>query len=153
METNFGPEHDVRTHIDELDQDRAALMDRLQAPWGLMAAAGAAVAWFVADAVTAQPGASYRPSTGYLLAVAAILIVGHLTQKEVGVRFRRIGAAGWLAIGATTAVALIMFIVGLALVSTGYRWLAVLPVLVAWAVGTWGAAGVFRSCVRAAGRG
>lgn len=144
---------DIRERIDALDRDRATLEKRLQAPRGLMWAAGAAVAWAVADAATSSPGASYRPGGGYLLAIAALLVISHLVQKEVGVRFRQIGVSGWLMIGATAVGDLALFCIGLALVSTGHRWLTVLPVLLAWAMGAWGATGVFRSCVRAAGRG
>lgn len=144
---------DIRERIDALDRDRATLEKRLQAPRGLMWAAGATVAWFVADATTSNPGVSYRPNGGYLLSIAALLVISHLVQKEVGVRFRQIGVSGWLMIGATVVSALVLFSIGLMLVSTGHRWLTVLPILLAWAVGAWGATGVFRACARAAGRG
>jgi|GEM_PF-3284434 hypothetical protein len=144
---------DIRERIDALDRDRATLEKRLQAPRGLMWAAGAAVAWFVADAATSNPGVSYRPNGGYLLSIAALLVISHLVQKEVGVRFRQIEVSGWLMIGATVVSALVLFSVGLMLVSTGHRWLTVVPILLAWAVGAWGATSVFRACARAAGRG
>lgn len=136
-----------------LDADRSRLSDHISiSPW-LTVAAGAALAWFVAEAATAHPGGDYRAGSGYLLACAALLIIAHLVKKETGVAFRRIGATGWVAVTVTLAWTLSMFSLALALVSTGHRFWTVVPTLLAWAAGSFGAAVLFRSCTEAVRRG
>lgn len=144
---------EAQRQLDSLDADRARFVAGLQTPWGLMIAAGAAMAWYVADAATAHPGAGYRPGGGLLLSVGILFVVAHLVRAETGVKFRRIGVHGWLWFMVLVGWTIAMFSAALALVSRGHRFWVAVPILSAWVVGTLGCAAVFRSCVNTARRG
>lgn len=118
-----------------------------------MLAAGAAPAWFVADAASAHPGAGYEAGSGALLSVAVLLVVAHLVKKETGVRFGSLGARGWAAVAGGVVLALVMFSIALGLVASGHRPWLVAPTVLAWAGGTACTAAWFRSCVDAVRRG
>lgn len=152
MATNLHPE-DARAQLAALARDRAQMASRLPVPWGLMAAVGLAMAWFVGGAAQTNPGASYHPADTYLFPLITLLIVGHLVQRETGVRFRRMGIAGGVVGAGLLVWTLLMFSVALALVSTGHSWFVLIPSLLAGAVGTWGAGLVFRACVKTVARG
>lgn len=152
MATNLHPE-DARSQLAALTSDRAQMASRLPVPWGLMAAVGLALAWFVGDAARTHPGGSYQPTDTYLFPLITLLLVGHLVQRETGVRFRRMGSAGGAAVAGLLLWTLLMLSVALALVSAGHSWLVFLPALLAGVVGTWGAGLVFRVCVKAVARG
>lgn len=87
MANDFGvsPE-EAREQLDILESDRAHMADRVPTPWGLMTAAGAALAWFVADAATANPGPQYEAGIGYLLAVAVLCLVAYFVRRDTGIR-------------------------------------------------------------------
>jgi len=154
MASDFGVSPaEAREQLDILESDRSRLAARLSTPWVLMTAAGAALAWFVADAAMANPGPRYEAGSGYLLAVAVLCLVAYFVKRDTGIQFRRLGSTGWLTAGGVAAWTMVMFIAALSIVSVGHRPRAFIPVLLTWIVGALGGAAVFRSCVEAARRG
>ena len=91
MATDYSNSQEAQDRLALLEADRERLANNLATPWTLMTAAGAALAWFVADGVTANPGEGYTAGDGSLLAIAVLFIIGYFVQQQTGVQFRRWG--------------------------------------------------------------
>ena len=76
MATDYSNSQEAQDRLALLEADRERLANNLATPWTLMTAAGAALAWFVADGVTANPGEGYTAEDGSLLAIAVLFISG-----------------------------------------------------------------------------
>lgn len=150
---SLGSAAEARDQLNVLGQDANALAAQTQTPWALLVAAGGALAWFVANAAATKPGLAYEPSGMALAPIIVLLVIVHLVQRELGVRFRRLPMRGWLIIGGITAFTLTMFSVALALVSLQLHWWVIAPIVVTWALGTWAAAAFLSSHRQALGRG
>jgi hypothetical protein len=133
--------------LDSLAVDRDRLVGRMRVPWALMAAFGALGAWWVGAAAMTEPGGDYEPPMSAWMALLGALVVGHLVQRESGVRFRRMGArATWATLG-ILATCLVLFSVSLGLVSLDLRWAVVTTSLVAFTLTTLLAGVAYRSAV------
>lgn len=154
MENNYGASPDEASDaLDALSADRRRLVQRVRIPWALMAAFGALGAWWVGSAATTEPGADYAPPSTAWIALLGVLVVGHLVQREIGVRFRALGArATWATIG-ILAACLVLFSVSLGLVSLDLHWAVALTSIAAFAVTTWLAGVACRSAVENLRRG
>ena len=153
MATDYSNSQEAQDRLALLEADRERLANNLATPWTLMTAAGAALAWFVADGVTANPGEGYTAGDGSLLAIAVLFIIGYFVQQQTGVQFRRLGGRAFAGALGVMVWTLAMFSVVLGLVSLGLRPWAVVPVLLTWMVGTYGCAHVFRALVGSVRRG
>ncbi len=130
-----------------LTRDRDRLVEGIHIPWSLMAAFGALGAWFVGAAAATNPGAEYEPPQGIWMALLGVLVVGHLVQREMGIRFRTsaIGARATWAITGILGTLLALFSASLGLVASDMRWAVVITSLVAFGITT-GLAGVAYRC-------
>jgi hypothetical protein len=149
METHSGDaaRNEAADALDALADDRDRLSSRVRIPWPLMAAYGALCAWWVAAAATTTPGANYEPPASAWLAFVGVFVVAHLVQRELGVRFRNMGARATWATISIIVIALALFSVSLGLVSLGAGWAVVLTSLVAFGSTTLLAGYAYRSAL------
>ncbi|WP_165069604.1 hypothetical protein [Marisediminicola senii] len=133
--------------LDDLAADRAAVADAVRVPRGLMAAFGGVAAYWVAGAASATPGVNYEPPTTGWLALVVALVIAHLVHREVGIRFRTMGAKAYGALAAIVLSCLALFSVSLGLVASGLTWAVVLTSLAAFALTTWLAGVAYRSAL------
>jgi len=138
MESHFAgssPQAAVEV-LEALQADRDRLVENARVRWPLLAAFGAAGAWWVASAATARPGEDYEPPASNWLALVAALVIAYLVRRETGIRFRAIGARAAWAVTGIIATCLILFSASLGLASFGLRWAVVLTSLGAFVVTT-----------------
>lgn len=136
---------DAAARLSELSGDRRALAEGTAIPRVLLAAYGGVGAWWVAQAVTANPGANYEPPTSGWLALVAVLIIAHLINRETGIKFQSMGGGAALALIAILVACLLLFSVSLGLVSVGAGWAVSFTGLAAFGLVTW-LAGVAYRC-------
>lgn len=139
--------------LDSLSTDRHRLAQRVRVPWALMAAFGALGAWWVGSAVTTEPGANYEPPLTGWMALLGILVVAHLVQREIGIRFRSLGARANGAVVAILVTCLVLFSISLGLVSLELHWAVAATSLAAFAITTWLSGIACRSAVDRVRRG
>ncbi|WP_315279487.1 hypothetical protein [Kocuria carniphila] len=154
MESNYGDS--TRTQAAEalvtLSADRQRLARRVQVPWALMAGFGALGAWWVGSAWSTNPGAGYEPPQTGWIALLGVLVVCHLVQREMGLRFRSLGARANLAIAGIVVSCLALFSISLGLASLQLQWAVIMTSLTAFALTTWLAGIACRSAVENLGR-
>jgi multidrug transporter EmrE-like cation transporter len=138
---------DAAEYMAALSADRIELASRVRIPWALMAAFGALGAWWVASAVTTEPGDDYQPPLMGWMALLGVLIVAHLVQRESGIRFRSVGGkATWVTVG-IIAICLALFSISLALVTLDLSWAVAMTSAIAFVVTTVLAKVAYRSAV------
>ncbi|MEX5296922.1 hypothetical protein QYM41_16725 [Kocuria sp. CPCC 205268] len=71
------------------------------------------------------------------LALAIVLVVIHLIQRETGIRFRNLGWQAGLAVAGIIIGCTVLFSVSLGLVSFGLHWATAITSIVAFALTTW----------------
>ena len=131
-----------------LSADRARLAEGIRVPWSLLAGFGAVAAWWVGAAAGTAPGEDYdRPAVGGL-ALAVVLVIIHLIQRETGVRFASMGRQAGMAVTGIVVGCLVLFSVSLGLVSFGLHWAVIAPSVVAFGLTTWLAGVAYRSAAR-----
>lgn len=135
--------------LDALSDDRDRLAESIRVPWSLLAGFGAVAAWWVGAAAATTPGEDYQPPAIGGLALAIVLVIIHLIQRETGVRFGSMGLQAGLALTGIVAGCLVLFSISLGLVSFGLHWTVALTSALAFALTTWLAGVAYRS---AAGR-
>ncbi|MEB4615549.1 hypothetical protein [Leucobacter sp. M11] len=160
MESNFVNRPDDAPSAEEaaralhtLGDDRERMAEGIRVPWPLLAAFGGVAAWWVSAAAGTTPGEDFHaPTTGWL-GLVAVLLIAHLVQREVGVRFRGMGATATWALLGILAICLLLFSVSLGLVSLGATWAVSLTALAAFGITTWLAGLAYRSAAERIGRG
>lgn len=136
-----------------LEHDRDRLADGVRVPWALLAALGGVAAWWVSAAAGTTPGENFQaPDSGWL-GLVAVLVIAYLIRREVGVRFRGMGArATWAMLG-ILVICLILFSLSLGLVSLGATWAVSIVALAAFGTTTWLAGVAYRSAADRIRRG
>ncbi|MFP7761398.1 hypothetical protein [Marisediminicola sp. LYQ85] len=133
--------------LDDLELDRHTLAEGARVPRVLTAALGGVAAWWVGMAASTTPGADYEPPNTAWLAVAAVLVIGYLIRRELGVKFRAIGAKAVGALVAILVLCLALYSVSLGFVSFGLTWAVALTSLAAFALVTWLSGVAYRSAL------
>jgi hypothetical protein len=149
-----GPSRDeVIDALSALSDDRDRLVESIRVPWPLLAGFGAVAAWWVGAAATTTPGEDYEPPAMSGLALAIVLVVLHLIQRETGIRFRHLGLQAGLALAAIVVSCLALFSFSLGLVSIGLHWATAVTSIMAFAFTTWLAGVAYRCAARNIRRG
>ncbi|WP_258069855.1 hypothetical protein [Arthrobacter sp. SX1312] len=136
-----------------LSADRARLADSIRVPWSLLAGFGAVAAWWVGAAAGTTPGEEYDPPAAGLLALAVVLVIIYLIQRETGVRFRSMGPQAGVAVAGIVVGCLVLFSISLGLVSFGLQWAVILTSALAFGLTTWLAGVAYRGAARNLRRG
>jgi len=139
--------------LNDLTADRERLVHSIRVPWLLLAGYGGLAAWWVGSAATASPGENYEPPTIGGLALAVVLVVAYLIQRETGIRFRSIGFRAMLAATGIVVSCLALFSISLGLVSMDMPWAVAITSAMAFASTTWLAGAAYRSAVEILHRG
>ncbi len=149
MESNFQePSPDeAKDALTELSADRDRLTAGVHIPWALLTGFGAVAAWWVGSAADTSPGENYEPSAQTGLGIAVVLVITHLLRRETGIKFRKLGARGNVAIAGIVFSSLALFSIALGFVSAGWHWAVIIPALFAFAITTWLSAVAYRSAI------
>jgi hypothetical protein len=155
MESNFRPpsRNEARNALNELSTDRDRLAGSIRVPRALLAGFGGVAAWWVGAAAVTSPGEKYEPPTMGWLALALVLVVVYLIQRDTGIRFRNMGSRAGLAVTGIVVTCLALYSVSLGLVSFGLHWAVALTSVAAFALTTWLAGVAYRSAADKLRRG
>jgi hypothetical protein len=152
METHTSPQKpsrdDAMGALNELSADRDRLVEGIHVPWPLLAGFGAVAAWWVGAAAATSPGESYESPAIGGLALAIVLVITYLVQRETGVRFRSMGLRAGLALVGIVVSCLVLFSISLGLVSFSLHWAIIFTSVVAFALTTWLAGVAYRSAAQ-----
>lgn len=147
MENNLAPSgpDDARIVtglLEELQADRARLVEKVRAPKWLAPGFGLIAASYVMT--PAFPGEGARDFVMITAPVAGILLVA-LSFRVTGIKFTRFGVQAWAAFAAAVAGSLALFSVSLGLVASGLLWWIAIPTVVAFVWVFWLASLIFSS--------
>jgi len=126
----------------DVDNDRSALIGRMDAPQWVAPTFGAIAALCVASPVAGDNRSGHLS----LLIIVGVLVV-YLYHRATGVKLSRIGGTAWLIYAATLIFCLILLSVSLGLVSFALYWWVAAPIAAAFGAGTLGAHYFMRNAV------
>ena len=95
-----------------------------------------------------SPGEDYEPPAVGGPALAVVLVIVYLIQRETGVRFRNLGGRAGMALAGIMVGCLVLFSMSLGLVSLGLPWAVALTATAAFALTTWLAGVAYRAAVQ-----
>ena len=126
----------------DVDNDRSALIKRMNTPRWVAPAFGA-----IAAICVATPAAGdNRSGNSTLLIIVAIMVV-YLYHRVTGVKLANIGWVAWLIYAATLVACLVLLSVSFALVSLDLDWWVIAPTAAAFGAGTIGAHSFMRTAL------
>ena len=145
MENNLTPSwpDDARVVsglLEELQADRARLVEKVRAPKWLAPGFGFIAASYVMT--PAFPGEGAGDFVMVTAPVAGILLVA-LSYRATGIKFTRFGVQAWLAFAAAVVGSLALFSVSLGLAASGLFWWIAVPAVVAFVLVFWLASLIF----------
>lgn len=147
MENNLTPSgpDDARVVsglLEELQADRARLVEKVRAPKWLAPGFGLIAASYVMT--PAFPGEGAGNFVMVTAPVAGILLVV-LSFRVTGIKFTRFGVQAWAAFAAAVLGSLALFSVSLGLAASGLLWWIAVPAVVAFVLVFWLASLIFSS--------
>ncbi|TFC94460.1 MULTISPECIES: hypothetical protein [Cryobacterium] len=147
MENNLTPSgpDDARVVsglLEELQADRARLVEKVRAPKWLAPGFGLIAASYVMTPPFPGEGAG-----GFVLstALAAGILLVALSYRVTGIKFTRFGVQAWAAFAAAVVGTLALFSVSLGLAASGLVWWIAIPAVVAFVLVCWLASLIFSS--------
>ncbi|MCY7289441.1 MAG: hypothetical protein LH624_14645 [Cryobacterium sp.] len=145
MENNMVPsgQDDARIVaglLEELQADRARLVEKVRAPKWLAPGFGLIAASYVTT--PAFPGEGAGDFVLITALVAGLLLVA-LSYRITGIKFTRFGVQAWAAFAAAVLGTLALFSVSLGLAATGLIWWIAVPAVVAFVLVCWLASLIF----------
>ena len=145
MENNLAPNgpDDARVVsglLEELQADRARLVEKVRAPKWLAPGFGLIAASYVMT--PAFPGEGAGDFVMVTAPVAGILLVA-LSFRVTGIKFTRFGVHAWAAFAAAVVGSLALFSVSLGLAASGLLWWIAIPVVGAFVLIFWLAGLIF----------
>ena len=126
--------------LEELQADRARLVEKVQAPKWLAPGFGLIAASYVTT--PAFPGEGAGDFVLITALVAGLLLVA-LSYRITGIKFTRFGVQAWAAFAAALLGTLALFSVSLGLAATGLIWWIAVPAVVAFVLVFWLASLIF----------
>ncbi|WP_040510937.1 hypothetical protein [Gordonia soli] len=139
---------DAEKSLRDLHADRERLVQRARVSPLVLAGFGAAGGVGVASAATTNPGGNYEPPMLGMAALVAVVILGYLVRRVIGVRFRSWGVAAITAAVGVVIVCMALYSVSLGLVASGHHWPVALTSAAAFVVAMAGAAASYRGAIR-----
>lgn len=128
--------------LDELQADRARLVEKVRAPKWLAPGFGLIAASYVMT--PAFPGEGAGDFVLSTALVAGILLVV-LSYRVTGIKFTRFGVQAWAAFAAAVVGSLALFSVSLGLAASAVLWWIAIPAVVAFVLVFWLASLIFSS--------